>query len=172
MTSNDAPALDASLRRFPARVRHSTEHPELDYELLAGYFALHDPGPGAGVMAETTLNEGRIAILKGAPSDSPLAAAAEAVTPVYHLAPDGDVAVPTGLVLVRFAEHVRAGERAVQFAELGYRIARTLDYAPHALWLTAVDGDIAAALEGIQQLEALEDVVNVEPQMASPAVPR
>lgn len=164
--------MNEEFRHYPHCVMQSSEHPEQLYERQDGLFAVHDAGPKARAAAIETLDDGRIAVLEGSPADYSFLAEPRLVTPVYRLLPNGAISVPTGWILVRFGEPVLATSRARDFAALGYLIAQTIDYAPHAVWLTAVSGDVAQALNGIPELQVLADVVNVEPQMISPAVRR
>ncbi len=77
------------------------------------------------------------------------------------------VVVPTGRVLVRFAESVQAESKREALHAAGYRIVAVLGYAPHCAWLEAASGDRAQALRDIERVEALSDVQNVEPQWLS-----
>ncbi len=87
------------------------------------------------------------------------------LSPVYTLHPGGSMAVPTGQVFIRFADGVNVEERREEIETAGYKIAQKLDYAPNAAWLRASSGSIAEALSGIDKLQKLKDVENVEPQM-------
>ena len=93
------------------------------------------------------------------------------MTAVYAL-PSGRLAVPTGRVFVRFREGVAPKARSEELKHAGYRITMTLAYAPSAAWLEADDGEVATALRNIERLEALNGVVNVEPQLLAPRVAR
>jgi hypothetical protein len=75
--------------------------------------------------------------------------------------------VPTGRVFVRFAEGIEARANEPALARASYRIAALIDYAPNAAWVEAEDGDVAAALRGLDRLAAIAGVVNVEPQLLS-----
>jgi hypothetical protein len=77
------------------------------------------------------------------------------------------ILVPTGRVLVRFAEGVVARAKVTSLAHAGYRIAALIDYAENAAWVDAADGDVAAALRGLDRLAAIAGVVSVEPQLLS-----
>lgn len=87
--------------------------------------------------------------------------------PAYSLGPGAPPAFPSGLVLVRFAEGVRAMDRAREIGEAGYAVARELPLAPHAVLIQADTGRAADALSRLEALERLPDVANVEPQMVS-----
>jgi hypothetical protein len=92
--------------------------------------------------------------------------------PVYALAPGGEPAVPSGLILVRFREEIAANSRSTNLEAVGFVIRRVLSYAPHAAWVESRSSDIAAALAGIHRLELLPDIQNVEPQMLMAAMPK
>ncbi len=80
---------------------------------------------------------------------------------------DSAIAVPTGRVMVRFAEGEDAGAHEKRIKQAGYRIEQQLSYAPNAAWLRDTDDDIAGALSHIEALEQLPGVENVEPQLLS-----
>ncbi|MGH7960233.1 MAG: hypothetical protein ACRERD_00210, partial [Candidatus Binatia bacterium] len=94
------------------------------------------------------------------------------VGPVYALHPSGTPAVPTGQVFIRFQEGVTVEARRQEIEQAGYEIAQSIAYAPHAAWLQARSGEIAAALTGIPTLEKIAGVENVEPQMLMPKANR
>ena len=148
------------------------QNPDSLYVLLPGYYAVHNrppgtPSPGAVFL----LNDGAIAVFQGKPETGAPASAAN-LSPVYRLHPEGPLAVPTGLVLVRFGEGVVAETRREELARAGYEIEESLAYAPQAAWVRARSGKIAAALEGIPALQALPDIEHVEPQMLMQRVRR
>jgi hypothetical protein len=102
------------------------------------------------------------AVYKGAP---PKDQTGGDVGPVYSAGPGGPLAVPTGRVFVRLAPGVRADERRDQFEAAGFRIEKTLSYAPNAAWLCPSTGSVAEALPRLDELEKLPDVEHVEPQL-------
>lgn len=129
------------------------------YELQDGYYAVH--GGRRGPPAEgavLVLNEGEIAVFRGHPPETPQ------VGPVYA-APKGPLAVPTGVIFIRFTEGVSAAERRTDLERLGFELVQVPAYARHAAWVRLGHGDIAAALARISDLAALPGVQNVEPQM-------
>ena len=149
----------AGLSEFPKRLRASTQHPEVVYVRDDAHYAVHgQPANARGAALQN--GESGIAVIAGQPK-----AIDQNVTAVYRN--DSALAVPTGRVLVRFAEGVDAGEYAKQIEQAGYHIEQTLSYAPNAAWLCDCEGDVAGALNRIDQLEKLPDVENVEPQMLS-----
>lgn len=93
------------------------------------------------------------------------------ITAVYALS-GTRIVVPTGRVFVRFRDGVVASARAADLERAGYRLAQTLPYAPNAAWLEAGDQRMASALGNIGRLEALSDVVNIEPQLLAPRAAR
>ena len=84
---------------------------------------------------------------------------------IYRIHPGGSTAKPTGRVFIRFADAVNISERAGEIEKAGYEIAEKIAYAPNAGWLTERSGSVAKALAGIEKLESIKDVENVEPQM-------
>ena len=163
------------LAAFPNEIPASLQHPELRYKRLPNLFAVHGQVPDSvRRSASLLLDEGAVAVVRGVPGGGSEAEAlgAQAVTPVYGLGANGAPAVPTGLVLVRFADEVPVEQRREELARAGYVVAEVLSYAPQAAWVRARDGDIAAALAGIDRLKAIPGVANVEPQMLRERVVR
>ncbi len=159
--------------QYPRRIKAKTEAPDLRYVRLSDYFAIHGVLPAdfhARVVGE--LGDENIFICRAEPSLPPPPLTSAVATPVYALEPDGAPAVPTGLVFVRFAEHIPAKERCDALADAGYVIHQILSYAPHAAWVKVASGDISAALAALPALESLPDVENVEPQMLTAAARR
>ncbi len=143
----------------------STTRPTARYVRLPGLFALHGAVPPeltARVMFR--LHDGKIAVCRGEPP-APGELGSPTMTPVYSLQPNGPPAVPTGRLFVRFEDHITAEERHQALRHTGYRIVRLLPYAPHAVWLEALSGNIAVTLKGISALEQLSGVANIEPEM-------
>jgi len=150
----------AGLSVFPKQLRASTQHPNIVYVRDDEHYAVHGR-PAVGRAVVLTEGESGIAIYEGHPKDLE-----KNVTAVYRN--DSALAVPTGRVLVRFAEGVDASEHAKTLAKAGYRIEQQLSYAPNAAWLCDTDNDIAGALCHIEDLEKMPDIENVEPQLLSP----
>ncbi len=90
---------------------------------------------------------------------------ADEVGPVYSAGTGGPLAVPTGRVFVRLAEHARGEDKRPQFEAAGFDIERTPSYAPHTAWLVPRHGGVAYALPALADLERIPDVVHVEPQL-------
>jgi hypothetical protein len=150
----------AGLSEFPKRLRASTQKPDIVYVRDDEHYAMHgQPARGRGVVM--TEGEGGIAVFAGQPK-----ALSKNMTAVYRN--NAALAVPTGRVLVRFAEGVDAGDHLKMLEQAGYCIEQQLPYAPNAAWLCNLDGDIAGALSHIDQLEKLPGVENVEPQLLTP----
>ena len=84
---------------------------------------------------------------------------------IYRIQPGGSTAEPTGRVFIRFPDGINISERATEIEKAGYEIAEKIDYAPNAGWLTERSGSVAKAITGIEKLESIKDVENVEPQM-------
>ena len=68
-------------------------------------------------------------------------------------------------MFIRFANGVSISERSAEIEKAGYKIVEKIDYAENAGWLADRSGSIAKALVGIEKLESIKDVENVEPQM-------
>jgi len=158
---------------YPEKFKASTQHAEIYYVLQEGMYAVH--GEISPVVKEAilvSLEEGKIVICKGNPDELPPSVDRNTLTPVYALEPNGPLAVPTGLILIRYADSVIAVSRKKTLQRIGYIIDQELAYAPQALWLKSADGDTAFALNNVFLLEAQEDVENVEPQMLMESVRR
>jgi hypothetical protein len=162
-----------AFRDYPATLKQSTLNPELVHRRSSELFAVRRTAAGTGrdVPVRTIVDDDGVPIdvHRGAPP--PTSRDVEGVTPVYSRAAGG-IAVPTGRVFVRFRDDVAVATKAEELLRAGYRIAKTVPYAPNAAWLEAVDGRVAAALRNIGRLEALSEVVTVEPQLLSPRVAR
>jgi hypothetical protein len=151
---------------YPQQVRAGTDRSAVLYRRQPGYYAVHynEPrkvAPGAVLQ----LNDGAIAVFSGEPDTTQLTSTQATIGPIYTLQPDGSLAVPTGMVFIRFAENVDVESHREAIKQAGYEIAQSLSYAPHAAWLRAQSGKISDALMGISKLEAIPNVENVEPQM-------
>ncbi|MBN3941819.1 hypothetical protein [Nostoc sp. NMS9] len=134
----------------------------LSYTRKPGYYAVHYNQPGTvATGAILRLNDGAIAVFSGEPNQSEQGI----LSPVYTLESNGSIAVPTGLVFIRFAEGVDVESQHEAINRAGYKVAQSLSYAPHTAWLRAQSGNIVDAIAGIYQLEAIANVENVEPQM-------
>ena len=132
------------------------------YTRKPGYYAVHYKQPNTVASgAILQLNDGAIAVFSGEPNQSEQGA----LSPVYTLQPNGSLAVPTGLVFIRFAEGVDVESQREVINQAGYEVEQSLDYAPQAAWLRAQSGNIVDAIAGISQLEAIPNVENVELQM-------
>jgi hypothetical protein len=155
--------------RYPQEVRSSTQQPSVVYTRLPGHYAAHgqraDAPPPGEVVATLIEGEDKIEVLRGEASERKGPAAPGKSLPVYALQPGGTPAVPTGQVFIRFKENVAVEARRREIERAGYEIAQSLEYAPHAAWLRARSGEIADALINIPNLEKIDDVENVEPQM-------
>jgi hypothetical protein len=157
--------LTEILALFPGRLRASTERSDLIYVRQSGC-AVHNrpidkPAPGAVLV----LNDGQIAVYRDAPPPTEIEGRDTILTAVYAQQPSGALAVPTGLVFIRFRQGVVADARREQIAQAGYEIAEAISYAPQAAWLRACSGTPADALTRLSELRELPDVENVEPQL-------
>jgi hypothetical protein len=148
---------------YPRQLSRSQKQSPGPFLLNEGYHAVHGRKPGspaAGALFE--LQGGEIAVYRGEPAAG--GGDERQVGPVYAL-PDGPLAVPTGLVFVRFKAGTSATAQREEIEQSGYEIVQIPGYAPHAAWVRSRNGDIAASLQGVRSLEALPDVEHVEPQM-------
>lgn len=162
---------------YPQQIRFGTEPSAVLYSRKSGYYAVHYKQPGTVAPgAVLQLNDGAIAVFQGEPDESEnairLASTTGTLGPIYTLQADGTLAVPTGLVFIRFVEGVEVESHREAIKQAGYEIAQSLSYAPHAAWLHAQSGNILDALVGISKLEAIPNVENVEPQMLMERVQR
>lgn len=153
------------------RLRASTAHPEMIYTRAPGCHAVKSASPPRRNNTEkrriTALeDDGDIyQIFEGEPKTP-----TGEVTAVYRCEDGNALCVPTGRIFVRLEEGLRAEDFAEAFRKLGFVIAQSLPYAPHAAWLERQDGDVAAALRNVSALEQLPQVRNVEPQLLSARV--
>ncbi|WP_375470950.1 hypothetical protein [uncultured Nostoc sp.] len=134
----------------------------VSYIRKSGYYAVHYNQPDTVVKgAILRLNDGAIAVFSGEPNQSEQGI----LSPVYTLESNASLAVPTGLVFIRFAEGVDVESQHEVINRAGYEVAERLSYAPHTAWLRAKSGNIVDAIAGIYRLEAIANVESVEPQM-------
>ena len=139
------------LGSVPRELPQSRQHPELRYELADDLVATPTSEGGMDVRAAGAV---------GREVDD-----GTALMPVYRRGAGGGAVVPTGRVLVRFAEGDRADAHREELAAAGYQLEQVLGYAPQAGWARAVSGSIADTLGHLHRLEALPGVENVEVQM-------
>jgi hypothetical protein len=162
---------------YPQQIRFGTEQSAVLYSRKPGYYAVHYKQPGTVAPgAVLQLNDGAIAVFQGEPDEPEnairLASTTGTLGPIYTLQADGTLAVPTGLVFIRFVEGVEVESHREAIKQAGYEIAQSLSYAPQAAWLRAQSGNILDALVGISKLESIPNVENVEPQMLMERVQR
>ena len=162
-------------RDYPETLAQSTLNPAIVYRRSDDLIAVRGPRGRSGhegLVLTVTGDDGEsIAVYRGGPAErAAWAADAVAIAPVYTLATR--IAVPSGRVFVRFRDGVPATAKREDLRRAGYRITATLGYAPNAAWLEADDGRLASALANVHRLEAVSDVVNAEPQLLAPRVPR
>ncbi|BAY37609.1 hypothetical protein NIES2111_19480 [Nostoc sp. NIES-2111] len=152
---------------YPQQIHVGTDA-DVFYNRQSGYYAAHYKQASMSLSDAILVlneNEGSIAIFAGEPPAIPDTANINALSPVYTLQNGGTLAVPTGMVFIRFAESVDIASQQTAINQAGYEVAQTLAYAPHTGWLRAKTGKIADALTGMSQLAAIPNVENVEPQM-------
>lgn len=169
-----APSADP-LAAFPAKLRHSTSNPDVVYVRAPGFFARRGATPRGlddAPMMTLDADGDAIHVYRGVTPAAPRARSPEArddrLLAVYARdASATALAIPTGRVFVRFADALKAEAFSDKLRALGYRIVRTVSYAPNAAWLESVSG-ASEALKNIDKIESLAEVVNVEPQLISP----
>jgi hypothetical protein len=158
---------------YPKKIKASTQHAETYYVMQKGLYAVQgEVPPPCKAATMVTIEEGKIVICKGNPDELPPSVDRNTITPVYALEPSSPLAVPTGLVLIRFADNIIAVDQKQAFQRIGYIIDQELAYVPYALWLKSADGSIAFALNNVSLLEAQPHVENVEPQLLMESVHR
>jgi hypothetical protein len=135
----------------------------VSYTRKSGYYAIHYNNRPKTIAPEAILqlNDGAIAVFPGEPNQLEQ----NKLSPIYTMQPNDSLAVPTGLVFIRFAEGVDVESQREEINRAGYEVAQILSYAPHSAWLRAQSGNIADAIARIPQLEAIPKVENIEPQM-------
>jgi hypothetical protein len=115
--------------------------------------------------------DGLIAVYRRTSSGHPSGVRAPFVGPVYSTR-GGPLAVPTGLLFVRFAEGTAAASQRESLERAGFDLVEVPSFAPHAAWIRPSAGGIGAALRRLADVEAIPGVENVEPQMLTARVPR
>ncbi len=152
--------------KAPQEIHTGTEHSSAHYVRKRDYYAIHDQPQGvAAPVAAALLDDGAIAVFQGAPNAATASAATGRLGPVYALQPGDLLAVPTGLIFVRFPTGTAAASREKQITQAGYELVEIPSYAPQAAWVRARTREIADSLANIPALEQLPDVENIEPQM-------
>ncbi len=164
VTVSDTPhTTNADFSVYPTQIQVGNATATVVYHRQPGYYAIHQLTPATPRKdAVVQLQDGAIAVVAGTPDGSLETAQLSAV---YALQPGGAIAVPTGLVLVEFGTDTDVIQQTPQLQQAGYNIAAVLPYAPHAAWVRAQSGEIAAALTDLPKLRAIAGVVTVEPQM-------
>lgn len=170
------PSRQDNFSTYPREVRSRTQRPFVVYTPLPDHYAVHRRGrempPSEDALSVISEGGATIELFRGDVDERKRAASPGEIGLVYALQPGGAPAVPTGRVFIRFKEGVLADKRRREIEQAGYEIAQTIPYAPHAAWLLARSGEIVDALTGIQALEKIPDVDNVEPQMLMQRVSR
>jgi hypothetical protein len=167
------PAMKELFSNYPKKIKASMQHAENCYVLQKGLYAVHGTMPlPCKAATMVTIEEGKLVICKGNPDELPPSVDRNTITPVYALESSGPLVVPTGLILVRFAQNITAVSQKEALQRIGYIIDQELAYASHALWVKSANGDVAFALNNVPLLEAQPHVANVEPQMLMQSVRR
>ena len=148
---------------YPQQLHHSTTRRDLVYQRAIDCFALplaQAQETQATVLASLQSEDGQtLQLCSGQPG-----AGTKLARAVYRGEPGTAPLVPSGRVFVRFADGVRAQDRGEALAAAGCRVVSVPAYAPQAAWLAPAGDNPAQALSAIEQLEALPDMLNVEPQ--------
>lgn len=164
MSGDDAASV------FPESLMASRENPALRYRLVNSHFAVHGGDhPVDATRAVLHFPAENIAVHATARRNGFTAAQSATECPVYELTAGGTLCVPTGWIYVRFAKGASLQDHTTGLEAAGFRIVRTLSYAPNAGWVVAVAGGIAASLNGLGRLGALNGIEEVAPQMLSQA---
>lgn len=86
--------------------------------------------------------------------------------PVYRQHPGTTPAVATGTLFLRLHEGHTIAAFGPTLAALGLGVAASLDWAPNAAWVKALNGSRCHALNQLSDLARLERVAHVEAQLA------
>jgi hypothetical protein len=153
------------LASSPRRLEVPTEGGgETSYELAEDLIASH--GAGDAAPAVLPLEGGAVS---GRRSRGLRPYPEGVLGPVYRQIPGGRLVVPTGRVLVRFAEGDSAAEHEADLSRAGFRLEEVLVYAPQAAWVRAESGGVVGALNDLGRLAAVAGVEHLEPQLISEA---
>ena len=147
---------------FPSTIELSRTQPARRYTRRADLIAIHGALPSGLAAGEGETLAPGITLLPSGPAGRVHSGAR--VTPVYVLDTGAQPLVPTGRVLVRFAEGESAEGHRGDLESAGYRLAESLPYARHAVWVESPQG-WGAALRDLPRLDSLPGVVHVEPEM-------
>ena len=146
----DADEAASAPRELPV----STAHPELRYQIAEDLVAdATAPDPAATIRPAAD-----------APATSAEGGSAD-LAPVYRRGPEGDLVVPTGRVLVRFADSDDAADHEPDLRAAGYVLDHVLPYAPNTAWVRKRGNDIGEALHAMERLSSVPGVAVVEPEM-------
>jgi hypothetical protein len=159
--------VEQMLALAPAKLLHSTQRGDIAYTLARDVVAAHGPITDKG--AALRHDAGSVTIT---PARDVPAIAGVVVGPVYRRDAGDGLVIPTGTVLVRFADGDPAEQHRDDISAAGFEIEWVLSHAPQAAWVRARSGDIVDALRGLTRLEQLPGVHNVEPQLLSEAARR
>lgn len=144
----------------PPAAPATLELPGASGELAPDLVAVHGSGGHEGAVARF----GEAVSVHEASALAPRAASGRPLGPVYRR-PSGDLLVPTGRALVRFAGGDRVEAHRAELAGAGYVLEQALAYAPQAGWVRAAGGDVAEALGGLDRLRAIPGAEHVEPEV-------
>jgi len=149
-------------REFTVKTTPQSTH----YILADDYYVVSGAGAGRGdPNVEFYLEEEELAVCRRPRGETTLASPTTAIGPVYRIGETGPLAVPTGKVFVRFAEHATFEDHRKEIEEAGFEISQILPYAPHASWVEPSSRKIADAISGFNALQQIPGVEIVEPQM-------
>lgn len=139
----------------------------VDYYVVAGATDDHDRSNIAFY-----LEEDQLAVYRNRRGAISRETTGAAYGPVYRVDDQGPLAVPTGKVFLRFADHESIESHRAEIEQTGFTITETLPYAPQAGWVEASSGDIADAIGSFGALRKIIGVEAVEPQMLMESQPR
>jgi len=113
---------------YPQQIRAGTDRSAVLYQRQPGYYAVHYNEPreiARGAVLQ--LNDGAIAVFSGEPENTTrLTSSQGTIGPIYTLQTDGSLAVPTGMVFIRFAEKVDVESHREAIEQAGLPLATLL----------------------------------------------
>ena len=156
-------------KNFPKSIIGGTILQQETYFIQKNRFAVHGSLPATlDLPILYKLEKEQITVLSGSPDKTKFREEPIAWTPVYGHDDDDLPAVPTGLIFIELKEGQPIEKKRELLLSKGYLIQEILKYAPHCAWLVSDQGDIAEALNHMQNLTQVPEVQNVKPQLLQP----
>ncbi len=157
---------------YPETLCATNEGQRRSYGRCDACLALADPPPRLKALFSVEDEGRRLTVVEAGAETRTLLEDSPGARAVYQLGEAGPPAVATGMIFLRFAEGVRLKAQAERLAAAGYVIARPHPHAGNAGWVTAASGRPADALARLSALEALTDLLVIEPVLLMERVPR